>query len=158
MNDDIVRRELVKLLDSGHAHATLKDTLSGFSTEMRGIRPPGSPHSAWELLEHLGIAGKDIVDYTVGTNYKPLKFPDDYWPATAEPPDAKAWDRCLEAFASDLHTMRKLIENPSQDIFAPLPHAPDATIYGQTLLLADHNAYHIGQLMLLRRILEGATS
>src|SRR5437762_1918539 len=102
MNDEYIRKQLVKLLDSGSAHATFEDTVSGFPQKLRGVRPAGSPHSAWELLEHLRIAQLDILEYTRGTNYTPLKFPDDYWPPTGEPPNAKAWDKCVELFNSDL--------------------------------------------------------
>ncbi len=154
MNQDHIRKQLVNLLDSSNAHATFNDAISGFPPKLRGVRPAGSPHSAWELLEHLRIAQDDIIEYARGTHYTPLQFPDDYWPPTAEPPNAEAWNKSVASLQADKVKLCEMIEDPSNDLFAPLPHARDATIYGQTLLLVDHNAYHVGQLMLLRRILE----
>src|SRR5215510_12255636 len=101
MKLEYVRNELVNLLDSPDAHLTLKDIVARFPAKLLGVRPAGAPHSAWELIEHLRIAQSDILEFTRNANYKELKFPDDYWPSTAEPPNEKAWDKSIAAIEAD---------------------------------------------------------
>ena len=130
-----------------------KDAIEGFPAELRGKRAEGVPYSPWEVLEHLRIAQWDIVEFSRDPNHKSPKFPDGYWPKTPDPPDDKAWDRSVQSFRQDLHTLSALIVDESTDLYARIPHGDGQTILREVLLTADHNAYHLGQLVLLRRML-----
>ena len=151
--DAALRQQLLELLKGGNAHANFQDAIRDFPAELRGKRPKGAAHSPWEELEHMRIAQWDILDFSRNADYKALKWPDDYWPATPEPPDEKAWDRSVHGFCQDLQTMCALIADEATDLFARIPHGEGQTILREALLVADHNAYHLGQLVLLRRML-----
>jgi hypothetical protein len=154
MNQDAaLRKQLVKLLESGEAHAEFEDAVNEFPEELRGKRPGGSPHSPWQLLEHMRIAQWDILEFTRNPRHESPAFPEGYWPAAPEPPDAKAWDRTIKAFLADRHALSHLVANESTDLFARIPHGAGQTVLREALLAADHNAYHLGQLLLLRRAL-----
>jgi hypothetical protein len=153
MNDRLIRKELVRLLKGGNAHLRFEDVIKEFKPKLRGTRPPGAPHTAWMLLEHLRIAQWDILEFTRDAKHVSPDFPSGYWPATEAPPDTKAWNSSVAAFERDLLAMQKLVEDTSLDMIAPLPHGDGQSILREAMLLADHNAYHIGQLMLLRRLL-----
>ena len=152
--DADLRKHLVDLLEGGNAHITLADALAGFPVEQAGIRPPGSPHSAWELLEHLRIAQADILLFTLGNGYVEMKFPDDYWPPSPAPKSHHEWQGSVESLRKDLAQFTELLTNEAQDLYAPFPWGEGQTLLREALLIADHNSYHLGQLMLLRRILE----
>ena len=152
-NDAALRQHLLVLLKGGNAHASVKDALEDFPAELRGIRPKGAPHSPWEVLEHMRIAQWDILEFSRNSKHKSPKFPDGYWPKSPEPPDAKAWDRSVHSFCQDLQTMCALIADQGIDLFARIPHGEGQTILREALVTADHNAYHLGQLVLLRRTL-----
>ena len=124
-----------------------------FRVALRGKRPKGAEHSPWEVLEHLRIAQWDILDFTRNPNYQHLPWPEGYWPATPAPPDAKAWDKSVRAFRRDLKAMCDLVADPATDLYARIPHGNGQTILREALLVADHNAYHLGELVLLRRLL-----
>ncbi len=151
--DAALRQQLLELLKGGNAHINFQDTIRDFPAELRGKRPKGAPHSPWEELEHMRIAQGDILDFSRNADYKAPKWPDDYWPAEPEPPDEKAWDRSVHAFCQDLQTMCALVGDEATDLYARIPHGEGQTILREALLVADHNAYHLGQLVLLRRIL-----
>ncbi len=151
--DTALRQQLLDLLRGGNAHASFKDTIQDFPAELRGKRPKGAPHSPWELLEHLRMAQWDILEFSRNAEYKALKWPDDYWPKQPEPPDDKAWDRSVHAFCQDLETMCALVSDPSSDLYARIPHGEGQTLLREALLVADHNSYHMGQLVLVRRML-----
>jgi hypothetical protein len=136
------------------AHADFDAAVDGFPPDFRGRKVPGAPHTAWQLLEHLRIAQEDILDFSRNPKYVDKNFPDDYWPATEAPPDKHAWDHSVAQFRKDLKAMEDLVADPAADLMAPLPHGTGQTLLREALLVADHNAYHIGQLMFLRRILE----
>jgi hypothetical protein len=121
---------------------------------MRGKRPVGSPHSAWELLEHMRIAQSDILEYSFDAKHVSPEFPQGYWPASPEPPNERAWDESVSKFRADREAMVKLVNDNSTDLFAKIPHG-SATLLAQLLLIADHNVYHLGQLVLVRRMLAG---
>jgi hypothetical protein len=148
-----LREQLVNLLNGGHAHATFDAAVKNLPVALRGKRPKGAQHSGWEVLEHLRIAQWDILDFSRNPNYQHLPWPAGYWPATPAPPDAKAWDKSVRAFRRDLKTMCALVQNPSTDLYARIPHGDGQTILKEALLVADHNAYHLGELVLLRRLL-----
>ena len=151
--DTALREHLISLLTQPNAHATFDKAIRGLAPEKRGKRPRGADHSPWELLEHLRIAQWDILDFSVNPNYQHIPWPDAYWPATPAPPDDKACDKSVRAFRRDLKAIVALISDPATDLFEPIPHGKGQTILREALLVADHNAYHIGQLVLVRRLL-----
>jgi len=151
--DASLRRHLLNLLAGGHAHATFDAAIRNLPPALRGKRPKGAEHSPWEVLEHLRIAQWDILDFSRNPNYEHLPWPDGYWPATPAPPDTKAWDKSVRAFRRDLKAMSDLVADPATDLDARIPHGNGQTILREALLVADHNAYHLGELVLLRRLL-----
>jgi hypothetical protein len=148
-----LREQLVRLLAGRQAHATFEDAVKDFPVRLAGKRPPRAEHTAWQLVEHMHIAQFDILDFCRNPNYRELRFPDDYWPASAVPPSAAAWRRSLRQFRRDRAAMVRLVRSPRTNLFAGIPHGTGQTILREALLVADHNAYHIGQLVLLRRLL-----
>lgn len=154
--DRALRDHLIRLLDWDHAHIRFDDAVQDFPPELRGRRPPGAPHSAWELLEHLRIALWDIVEFTrdAKTHVSP-DFPKGYWPATVEPPSGRAWDESVAAYRQHLRAFAELVRDESFDLFAPIPGGDGQTPLREVLLAADHNAYHVGQLMTVRRLVGG---
>ena len=152
-NDAALREHLVEVLTAGHAHATFEQAVKDLPVELRGKVPKGAEHSPWQLLEHLRIAQWDILEFSRNANYKEMKWPDDYWPKEKVPADEKAWDKSVRAFKKDLKQFVALVEDPKTDLFAKIPHGDGQTILREALLAADHNAYHIGQLVLVRKIL-----
>ena len=154
MKTDPLRQHLVNLLSKAEAHVDLESSLKDFPRELRGKKPEGSPHSPWQLLEHIRIAQWDILEFSKDARHKSPKWPDDYWPETEAPPDDKAWDKSVKQVLADLKEMSNLVNDPKRDLFAPLPHGDGQTLLREALLVADHNAYHLGQLVLIRRILE----
>jgi len=153
--DASLRKHLESLLRMEGAHLTFDAAVADFPVRLRGARPPGSPHTAWQLLEHMRIAQEDILDFSRNPGYQEKKFPDDYWPAGEAPPSKESWDRSVRQFQSDLKKLRALIADTKNDLFAAIPHGQGQTLLREALLTADHNAYHLGQLVLLRKILEG---
>ena len=153
-NSDPLRKQLVDLLRMEGAHLEFDSAVAGFPAELRGTKPHGAPHTAWQLLEHLRIAQEDILDFSRNPQYREKQFPDDYWPATDAPPDAAAWDKSIELFQRDLEEMKKLVADPKQDLTARIPHGEGQTLLREALLVADHNSYHLGQLVFLRKMLE----
>ena len=152
-NDQPVREHVLKLLEGGQAHATFDAAVKGLPAELRGKRPRGAEHSPWELLEHMRIAQRDILEFSTDSKYTAPNWPDDYWPESPKPPNDSAWAKSVRAFNADLDAMRKLVADESTDLYAPIPHGDGQTILREALLVADHNAYHIGQLVLVRRLL-----
>ena len=151
MNDP-VREQVVKLLQGGQAHATLEAAVKNFPARLRGTKPKGAPHTAWQLIEHLRIAQEDILEFSTDPKYVAPKWPDDYWPKTEKPPSDAAWKKCIAAIKRDLVAMQRLVRNPKTDLYAKIPHGTGQNILREALLIADHNAYHVGQLVLLRRL------
>jgi len=152
-SDKALRAQLVKMLSEAQAHASFKQVLDGVPAAARGKVPPGVPHSLWQLLEHLRIAQWDILEFSRNGKHKSPDFPEGYWPKGPEPPSADAWDKTIKSFEKDLHEMVKLVEDPKTDLFAKIPHGQGQTILREALLMADHNAYHLGQAVLVRRLL-----
>ncbi len=150
-NDAALRQQLVKLLSSGEAHAEFEDAVDKFPVELRGKRPEGCPHSPWQLLEHMRITQSDILEFSRDANHKSPEWPEGYWTKNPEPPDPNAWDNAVKAFQSDRNALCELIADESVDLFTKIPHGDGQTILREALLTADHNAYHLGQLMLLKR-------
>ncbi len=148
-----LRQHLLDLLNGGHAHATFDAAVKNLPIALRGKRPRGAEHSPWEVLEHLRIAQWDILEFSRDAAHQSPAWPSGYWPATPVPPDPKAWDKSVRAFRRDLKAMCDLVADPSTDLYARIPHGDGQTILREALLVADHNAYHLGELVLLRRLL-----
>jgi uncharacterized damage-inducible protein DinB len=148
-----LRDHLLYLLRGGGAHLHFDAAIDGLPAKLRGARPAGIPHSPWRLLEHLRIAQWDILEFSRNPQHVSPKFPDGYWPAGDAPPDADAWERSVQAFRADLQAMCDLVADEGTDLFAPIPHGEGQTILREALLVADHNAYHLGQLVVVRRAL-----
>jgi hypothetical protein len=152
MNDP-VREQVIKLLQGGQAHLTFDDVIKDFPAKLRGVKPDGAPHTAWQLLEHMRIAVWDILEFSRDAKHVSPPWPQGYWPKTEKPPGDEAWKKSIAAIKKDLAAMQKLVENPKTDLYAKIPHGTGQNILREALLVADHNAYHIGQLLLLRRML-----
>ena len=152
-NDKSLREHLVKLLKGGNAHATFDAAVKNVPANVRGKRPKGAEHSPWEVLEHLRIAQWDILEFSRDPNHKSPEFPAGYWPQTQTPPSEKAWEQSIRAFNKDLEALCKLVTDEATDLLAKIPHGDGQTILREALLAADHNAYHVGELVLLRRLL-----
>jgi len=153
-NEDALRQQLAKMLDWGEAHVDFEKALGHMPFKEQGRVAPGLPHSAWQLLEHLRIALRDILEFSLGSQHTSPKWPEGYWPATVAPPDDHAWKHSVNSFLGDLEGMRKLITDPASDLFQPLAHGTGQTLLREALLAADHNAYHLGQLVLVRKALD----
>ena len=151
--DKALREQLIALLNAENAHANFEAAVKDVPPEVRSKRPQGAQHSPWEVLEHLRIAQWDILEFTRNPKHVSPDFPSGYWPASPEPPDAKAWDKSLSQFKSDLKAMEALVADESIDLFKPLAHGTGQTVLREALVLADHNAYHLGEMILLRRLL-----
>ena len=152
-NQEALRKHLLGLLKGDGAHAGFDRAVNDLPVELRGKRPRDAEHSPWEVLEHMRIAQWDILEFTRNPRHVSPEFPGGYWPSVQTPPDAKAWDKSADTFRRDLESMAELVANDSTDLFASILHAEGKTILREALLLADHNAYHLGELVLLRRLL-----
>ena len=151
--DKALREHLLYLLRGGGAHLHFEAAIADLPAELRGIKPAGLPHSPWRLLEHLRICQWDILEFSRNPKHVSPKFPDGYWPQGDAPANADAWERSVAGFRADLRAMQDLVADPATDLFAPIPHGQGQTILREALLVADHNAYHLGQLVVLRRLL-----
>jgi hypothetical protein len=153
MNDlDILRQQLATLLRGGESHREYGEALPAFPAELAGVRIPGSPHTPWQVLEHLRIAQMDILEFCRNPIYVSPDFPDGYWPREEAPADPSAWERSCASFLQQLHEMEEMILDPQADIFSPIPHREGQTLLREAIVLADHNAYHLGQLFLLAKM------
>jgi len=151
--DRALREHLLNLLDGHNAHVTFNQAFADFPADLRGARPAGLPFTAWGLLEHMRIAQWDILEFSRDAKHVSPDWPKGYWPQADAPPDDSAWDRSIQAFRSDLRAMKRMVRNPATDLSARIPHGTGQSILREALLVADHNAYHIGQMVLLRRLL-----
>jgi hypothetical protein len=151
--DGDLRKQLVHLLQGGQAHVRFSDVLEGFPVKKRGVLARGLAHTAWQLLEHARLAQWDILEFCRNPNHVSPDFPEGYWPKTPIPPNATAWDQCARDFHYDLLQMIALVENPKTDLHAAIPRGNGKNILREALVLADHNAYHLGQLVDVRRAL-----
>jgi hypothetical protein len=150
-SDRALREHLVYILKGGGAHVHFTDAVEGFPEAKRGAFVAELPHTGWQLLEHVRIAQWDILEFSRNPKHVSPGFPEGYWPKTPGPPDDAAWKKSVDAFQRDLQEMIQLVKNPKTDLYAKIPHGEGQTILREALLLADHNAYHLGQLVDLRR-------
>jgi uncharacterized damage-inducible protein DinB len=151
MHDRLLRAQLKKILEWEDAHASVDHAADGIPAEVRGKVPQGAAHSAWQLLEHLRIAQHDILDFCVNPNYVEIPTMEEYWPREASPPSDAAWKESVTALRRDRGELQRLAEDPNVDLFARIPHGSGQTFLRELLLVADHNAYHAGQLVALRK-------
>jgi DinB superfamily len=148
-----LRQQLLQALGGDQSHIDFKSAVSDFPLELGGVKPPGAPHSAWELMEHLRIAQHDILEFSRNPKHKSPPWPQGYWPEAAAPSSKKAWDASIVAFQKDAKEMSELIQDPSQDLYKPIEGGDGQTLLREALVLATHNSYHLGQLMYLKKIL-----
>jgi hypothetical protein len=148
-----LRAELDRLLAGHGAHADFNAVVADLPAALRGKKPEGAAHSLWEVLEHLRIAQWDMLEFSRDAKHVSPEWPVGYWPKHPEPGNDAAWANSLKAFQRDLKAMRELVADPKSDLFAPLAHGEGQTLLREALQLADHNAYHVGELILLRRML-----
>jgi len=150
-----LRDHVLDLLRGGHAHIGFADALSDWPRAQRGAKPPNQPFTPWRLLEHIRISQWDIVEFTKRATHGSPEWPAGYWPPPAEdaPPDDGAWDKSVAQVERDLRAMQRLVTDPKTDLFARIPHGTGQTVLREALVLADHNSYHLGQLLVLKRLL-----
>jgi hypothetical protein len=149
--DKSIRDHLLYLLKGGGAHISFDDAMGDWTLQLAGVKIANFPHTAWMLLEHMRLAQWDILDFSRNSKHVSPPWPEGYWPAAPTPPDEKAWTASMAAFKNDLRTMERLVANQRVDLYARLPWGDGQTILREALLLADHNAYHLGQLVMLRK-------
>lgn len=154
MKDEaLLREQLSRLLAWEDAHVGFDTAVDGISAELRGQRPSNLPYSPWQLVEHLRVTQRDILEFCRNPNYKELKWPDDYWPPSAAPPSPAAWDESIRQFRQDRKALQQLAADPQVDLAARIPHGDGQTYLRELVLAADHAAYHIGELVVVRRLL-----
>ena len=153
MNDAALREHVLYLLDGGGAHLDFERAVAGLPVELRGAKAPNVPHSPWRLVEHMRICQWDILEFSTNPDHVSPDFPEGYWPDSDAPPNELAWDQAVSRFRDDLEAMRRLVRAESTDLFARIPHGDGQTILREALLVADHNAYHVGQLVIVRQSL-----
>jgi hypothetical protein len=153
---DDLRKHLINLLDMKGAHIDFDAAVRDFPSAHRGAKPPGAPHTAWQLLEHMRLAQWDILEYSRDSKHVSPDWPAGYWPHTDAPSNDAAWNQSIKKFHHDLSEMKKLVADPEGDLLAPIPHGEGHTLLREALILADHNSYHLGQLMYVKKMLEPA--
>jgi hypothetical protein len=149
--DRSLRDHLLELLKAGSAHLGFDEAVDGLPAGLRGKNAPSLVHTVWQLVEHLRITQVDILEFSRNPDYKEIKWPDDYWPETEAPPSGEAWEQSVEAFRRDLQAMKDLVADPKTDLFAKIPWGSGQTILREAMLVADHNAYHVGQIVTVRQ-------
>ena len=153
MDENALREQLSRVLDWHAAHVDWKKAVKGIPSKDQGRRPKGGEHSPWELLEHMRIATWDILEFSRDPKHKSPDWPAGYWPKQPQPPTAAVWQKSVKALQRDLEQMQELVNDPKADLLAPIPGGSGQTLLREALLIADHNAYHLGQLVLVRRLL-----
>ncbi len=149
----MLREQLIKILDWQDAHVNFDDAVAGIPPSLQGVRPEGLPYSPWELLEHIRITQSDILNFCRNPAYEAPKWPDEYWPKTTSPRTPDDWQQSVEAFRADRQALQVMTADPGLDLYAEIPHGEGQTYLRELLLVADHNAYHLGELVTVRRLL-----
>jgi hypothetical protein len=150
-----LRKQLQALLDGGQAHATFDEAVKDFPAKLRGVVPEGLPYSGWQILEHIRLTQRDILDFSSNTDgsYKELKWPEEYWPKSAEPKNEEAWEHSIAQIREDRKTFEKLLKSADDaELVAPFTWGDGQNLLREALLLADHDAYHLGELVVVRRL------
>lgn len=151
--DRSLRDHLLELLRGGSAHLDLDKAIGGLAPDLRGKKAPGLPHTVWQLLEHLRITQWDILEFSRHKDHVSPDWPAEYWPETEAPPDDAAWDGSAGTLRRELQEMQDLVADPQTDLYAKTPWGDGQTILREALLVADHNAYHLGQIVSVRQVL-----
>ncbi len=151
--DQILREHLLEMLKGGHAHLSFRDITANLPPELRGKRASPELPTPWQLLEHLRIAQWDIVEFSRDPKHESPPWPEGYWPESEAPPDGRAWDRSIDGFQHDLDAMVKLVKDPDLDLLKPFPHGDGQTLAREAVLASVHNAYHLGQMVTVRKLL-----
>jgi hypothetical protein len=151
--DQSIREHVLSLLNGGNAHTTFDDAIAGLPAKARGKKVRGLPYTAWMLLEHLRIAQWDILEFSRNPKHESPEWPKGYWPKEPAPPSDAAWNKSVKSFRADLKAMQQLVSDPNTDLYAQIPWAQGQTVLREALLVADHNAYHVAELVVLRRLL-----
>jgi uncharacterized damage-inducible protein DinB len=152
MSRDRLRENLVELLLGGSAHITVQEALRGIDPKLRNVRPAGM-RSVWEVLEHMRIAQEDILRYTLDPNWRSPEFPEGYWPEDPQKMTEGEWSKTLDGFLADLEEVIRLVRDEGTDLLAEIPHGEGRTYLREVLLVADHNSYHLGQIVQIRKAL-----
>jgi len=152
MSTESIRAQLAAALAWKDAHVGFDAAIEGIPAEQRGARPPHVPYSPWQLLEHLRIAQHDILDFCLTADYEEMTWPADYWPSSPEPPNEDAWAESIRRYREDRAALQRLAVDPSIDLTAKIPHGNGQTYLRELLLVIDHNAYHVGELLVVRRL------
>jgi hypothetical protein len=150
---DRLREQLVKLLSWEDAHVSFDTAVEGIPPQSQGVTPAGLPYSLWQLLEHMRLTQRDILDFCRDPAYRAPKWPDDYWPKSAEPPTPESWQESVDVYRADREALANLITDPTVDLYAEIPHGEGQTYLREAVLVADHSAYHVGELVAVRRLL-----
>lgn len=153
-NDSTFRKQLITAISGRESHIDFDSAIKDFPADLRGAKPGGAPHSAWELLEHMRIAQHDILEFSRDPKHKSPPWPESYWPKTEAPPNPAAWDASVKAFKHDARELDGLVEDARQDLMKPFAHGEDQNLLREALLVATHNSYHLGQLVFLKKMLE----
>jgi hypothetical protein len=153
IEDQLLREHLLELLGGSHAHLNFEKATADMPIELSGVKPASLPYTVWQLVEHMRIAQWDILQFSINPKHISPDFPKGYWPSETAPPNRARWDQSLTAFRADLKATMSLIADPKTNLLIPLAHGQGQTILREVLLVADHNAYHLGQLVTVRRLL-----
>jgi uncharacterized damage-inducible protein DinB len=150
---DALREHLARALDWEDAHVGFDAAVKGLPAALRGRRPKGFPHSPWELVEHVRLAQRDLLDFCLNPGYVAGKFPDDYWPKSPRPLKPKSWSESVAAFRADREALKELVADRKRDLAARIPHGQGQPYLRSIFLVIDHAAYHVGQLVMARKLL-----
>lgn len=150
--DDTTRQRLAKFLDGRGAHLSFDEAVADLAERFVNARAPNVPYTLWHLVEHIRFTQRDILDYLTRDDYHEPRWPDDYWPSPDAETDSAGWQRSIEGFRADLAALRTLVLDPSRDLFATIPTI-EVSLFQQIVLVGDHNAYHVGELAILRQVL-----
>ncbi len=153
MDDKIIRQHLIELLQGGSAHTSLDEALKNLPPDVRDSKTGAIPYSIWELAEHIRISQWDIVEFSRNPNHTSPDWPDEYWPSESSPESDNVWNASIEAIHIDLQDMVEMVLDPQNNLLKPFSHGNGQTLMREALLLADHNAYHLGQIILIRKLL-----
>lgn len=154
MNDEVLREQLLALLNGGNAHMTFDEAVGGFPMDRINTRVPNGSYTVWHVLEHMRIVQWDILEFIRNPDHVSPDFPDGYWPAPDKTGAAASWKESIKSFRADLKSLKEIVSDPKTDFFGPIPHARDYTVLREILLAADHNSFHVGEFIEIRRILD----
>ncbi len=154
MRNETVRGELLALLRGGNAHMDFNDAVSDFPLDKINTRVPGSSYRVWHVLYHMKVVQWDILHFIMDPDHRSPEFPEGYWPGTDASATPEQWEKLVREYGDDLKSLEDISQDPGMDLFKPIPHARDYTVFRELLLAADHNAFHTGELVVLRRVLD----